>query len=114
MPGDRLSDNDVSRKTQANPKLLTGKSIEAANDEGISFEDQGPASCYKKLRPGEPPVVEWWPAASAQPFLRFQALRPGRSAVLQRSTKSCADDPEIGGAKPLTSEDGASPHDWIT
>ena len=61
-----LSDNDVVDKLR-HPEFYK-KSIDAANDEGISSEDQALLELYKKLRPGEP-VGQWWPAAAADPFL---------------------------------------------
>ncbi len=50
-----LSDNEVLDKLR-HPEYYH-KSIEAANDEGISSEDQALLELYKKLRPGEPPSV---------------------------------------------------------
>ena len=50
-----LSDNDVLDKLR-HPEFYK-KSIDAANDEGISSEDQALLELYKKLRPGEPPSV---------------------------------------------------------
>jgi len=50
-----LSDNDVLDKLR-HPEYYQ-KSIESANDEGISSEDQALLELYKKLRPGEPPSV---------------------------------------------------------
>ena len=50
-----LSDNDVLDKLR-HPEYYR-KSIEAANEEGISSEDQALLELYKKLRPGEPPSV---------------------------------------------------------
>ena len=45
-----LSDNDVVDKLR-HPEYYK-KSIEAANEEGISSEDQALLELYKKLRPG--------------------------------------------------------------
>nr|AUG32245.1 DNA-directed RNA polymerase beta subunit [Paulinella longichromatophora] len=50
-----LSDNDVLDKLR-HPEYYQ-KSIEEADDEGISSEDQALLELYKKLRPGEPPSV---------------------------------------------------------
>jgi len=50
-----LSDNDVIDKLR-HPEFYK-KSIQAADDEGISSEDQALLELYKKLRPGEPPSV---------------------------------------------------------
>ena len=50
-----LSDNDVLDKLR-HPEYYK-KSIDAANEEGISSEDQALLELYKKLRPGEPPSV---------------------------------------------------------
>ena len=50
-----LSDNDVIDKLRHSE--FYKKSIQAADDEGISSEDQALLELYKKLRPGEPPSV---------------------------------------------------------
>nr|YP_009530355.1 DNA-directed RNA polymerase beta subunit [Paulinella micropora]AXY63044.1 DNA-directed RNA polymerase beta subunit [Paulinella micropora] len=50
-----LSDNDVLDKLR-HPEYYR-KSIEEADEEGISSEDQALLELYKKLRPGEPPSV---------------------------------------------------------
>ena len=50
-----LSDNDVLDKLR-HPEYYK-KSIDAADEEGISSEDQALLELYKKLRPGEPPSV---------------------------------------------------------
>ena len=50
-----LSDNDVIDKLR-HPEFYKA-SIDSANEEGITSEDQALLELYKKLRPGEPPSV---------------------------------------------------------
>ena len=50
-----LSDNDVIDKLR-HPEFYK-TSIDSANEEGITSEDQALLELYKKLRPGEPPSV---------------------------------------------------------
>ncbi len=66
-----LSDNDVVDKLR-HPEYYK-KSIEAANDEGISSEDQALLELYKKLRPGEPPSV-----SGGQQLLQTRFFDPKR------------------------------------
>ena len=66
-----LSDNDVLDKLR-HPEFYK-KSIDAANDEGISSEDQALLELYKKLRPGEPPSV-----SGGQQLLQTRFFDPKR------------------------------------
>ena len=80
-----LSDNDVLDKLR-HPEYYQ-KSIAAANDEGISSEDQALLELYKKLRPGEPPSVSGGQQLLHSRFFdpkRYDLGRVGRYKINQR------------------------------
>ena len=104
-----LSDNDVLDKLR-HPEYYQ-KSIEAANDEGISSEDQALLELYKKLRPGEPPSVSGGQSLLHSRFFdpkRYDLGRVGRYKVNKKLRLTIPD-----AVRTLTAEDVLSTIDYL-
>jgi DNA-directed RNA polymerase subunit beta len=104
-----LSDNDVLDKLR-HPEYYQ-KSIEAANDEGISSEDQALLELYKKLRPGEPPSVSGGQSLLHSRFFdpkRYDLGRVGRYKVNKKLRLTIPD-----AVRTLTPEDVLSTIDYL-
>jgi len=104
-----LSDNDVVDKLR-HPEYYK-KSIEAANDEGISSEDQALLELYKKLRPGEPPSVSGGQQLLQTRFFdpkRYDLGRVGRYKINKKLRLTIPDS-----VRTLTHEDVLSTIDYL-
>ncbi|MEX1315924.1 MAG: DNA-directed RNA polymerase subunit beta [Synechococcaceae cyanobacterium] len=104
-----LSDNDVLDKLR-HPEYYH-KSIEAANDEGISSEDQALLELYKKLRPGEPPSVSGGQSLLNSRFFdpkRYDLGRVGRYKINKKLRLTIPD-----AVRTLTPEDVLSTIDYL-
>ena len=104
-----LSDNDVLDKLR-HPEYYR-KSIEAANDEGISSEDQALLELYKKLRPGEPPSVSGGQQLLHSRFFdpkRYDLGRVGRYKINKKLRLTIPD-----AVRTLTPEDVLSTIDYL-
>ena len=104
-----LSDNDVIDKLR-HPEYYK-KSIEAANEEGISSEDQALLELYKKLRPGEPPSVSGGQQLLQTRFFdpkRYDLGRVGRYKINKKLRLTIPDT-----VRPLTHEDVLSTLDYL-
>jgi DNA-directed RNA polymerase subunit beta len=104
-----LSDNDVLDKLR-HPEYYH-KSIEAANDEGISSEDQALLELYKKLRPGEPPSVSGGQSLLHSRFFdpkRYDLGRVGRYKINKKLRLTIPD-----AVRTLTPEDVLSTIDYL-
>ncbi|RZO15014.1 MAG: DNA-directed RNA polymerase subunit beta [Synechococcus sp. MED-G135] len=104
-----LSDNDVIDKLR-HPEYYR-KSIEAANDEGISSEDQALLELYKKLRPGEPPSVSGGQQLLQTRFFdpkRYDLGRVGRYKINKKLRLTIPD-----AVRTLTHEDVLSTLDYL-
>jgi DNA-directed RNA polymerase subunit beta len=104
-----LSDNDVLDKLR-HPEYYQ-KSIEAANDEGISSEDQALLELYKKLRPGEPPSVSGGQQLLHSRFFdpkRYDLGRVGRYKINKKLRLTIPD-----AVRTLTPEDVLSTIDYL-
>jgi DNA-directed RNA polymerase subunit beta len=104
-----LSDNDVIDKLR-HPEYYK-KSIEAANDEGISSEDQALLELYKKLRPGEPPSVSGGQQLLQTRFFdpkRYDLGRVGRYKINKKLRLTIPD-----AVRTLTHEDVLSTIDYL-
>ena len=104
-----LSDNDVIDKLR-HPEYYK-KSIEAANDEGISSEDQALLELYKKLRPGEPPSVSGGQQLLQTRFFdpkRYDLGRVGRYKINKKLRLTIPDS-----VRTLTHEDVLSTLDYL-
>ncbi len=104
-----LSDNDVLDKLR-HPEAYK-KSIDAANDEGISSEDQALLELYKKLRPGEPPSVSGGQQLLQTRFFdpkRYDLGRVGRYKINKKLRLTIPDT-----VRTLTHEDVLSTLDYL-
>ena len=104
-----LSDNDVLDKLR-HPEFYK-KSIDAANDEGISSEDQALLELYKKLRPGEPPSVSGGQQLLQTRFFdpkRYDLGRVGRYKINKKLRLTIPDT-----VRTLTHEDVLSTLDYL-
>ena len=104
-----LSDNDVLDKLR-HPEYYQ-KSIESANDEGISSEDQALLELYKKLRPGEPPSVSGGQQLLHSRFFdpkRYDLGRVGRYKINKKLRLTIPD-----AVRTLTPEDLLSTIDYL-
>jgi DNA-directed RNA polymerase subunit beta len=104
-----LSDNDVLDKLR-HPEYYR-KSIEAANEEGISSEDQALLELYKKLRPGEPPSVSGGQQLLQSRFFdpkRYDLGRVGRYKINKKLRLTIPD-----AVRTLTPEDVLSTIDYL-
>ena len=104
-----LSDNDVVDKLR-HPEFYK-KSIDAANDEGISSEDQALLELYKKLRPGEPPSVSGGQQLLQTRFFdpkRYDLGRVGRYKINKKLRLTIPDT-----VRTLTHEDVLSTLDYL-
>ncbi|MFM1798997.1 MAG: DNA-directed polymerase subunit beta [Cyanobacteriota bacterium] len=104
-----LSDNDVLDKLR-HPEYYQ-KSITAANDEGISSEDQALLELYKKLRPGEPPSVSGGQQLLHSRFFdpkRYDLGRVGRYKINKKLRLTIPD-----AVRTLTPEDVLSSIDYL-
>ncbi|MGL6135026.1 MAG: DNA-directed RNA polymerase subunit beta [Prochlorococcaceae cyanobacterium] len=104
-----LSDNDVLDKLR-HPEYYQ-KSIESANDEGISSEDQALLELYKKLRPGEPPSVSGGQSLLNSRFFdpkRYDLGRVGRYKINKKLRLTIPD-----ALRTLTPEDVLSTIDYL-
>ena len=104
-----LSDNDVLDKLR-HPEFYK-KSIDAANDEGISSEDQALLELYKKLRPGEPPSVSGGQQLLQTRFFdpkRYDLGRVGRYKINKKLRLTVPDT-----VRTLTHEDVLSTLDYL-
>ena len=104
-----LSDNDVLDKLR-HPEFYK-KSIDAANDEGISSEDQALLELYKKLRPGEPPSVSGGQQLLQTRFFdpkRYDLGRVGRYKINKKLRLTIPDT-----VRTLTHEDVLSALDYL-
>ncbi|MEC9028718.1 MAG: DNA-directed RNA polymerase subunit beta, partial [Cyanobacteriota bacterium] len=104
-----LSDNDVIDKLR-HPEYYK-KSIEAANEEGISSEDQALLELYKKLRPGEPPSVSGGQQLLQTRFFdpkRYDLGRVGRYKINKKLRLTIPDT-----VRTLTHEDVLSTLDYL-
>ncbi|MAR07744.1 MAG: DNA-directed RNA polymerase subunit beta [Cyanobium sp. NAT70] len=104
-----LSDNDVIDKLR-HPEFYK-KSIDAANDEGISSEDQALLELYKKLRPGEPPSVSGGQQLLQTRFFdpkRYDLGRVGRYKINKKLRLTIPDT-----VRTLTHEDVLSTLDYL-
>ena len=104
-----LSDNDVIDKLR-HPEYYK-KSIDAANDEGISSEDQALLELYKKLRPGEPPSVSGGQQLLQTRFFdpkRYDLGRVGRYKINKKLRLTIPDS-----VRTLTHEDVLSTLDYL-
>ncbi len=104
-----LSDNDVLDKLR-HPEYYR-KSIEAANEEGISSEDQALLELYKKLRPGEPPSVSGGEQLLHSRFFdakRYDLGKVGRYKINKKLRLAIPD-----AVRTLTPEDVLSTIDYL-
>ncbi len=104
-----LSDNDVIDKLR-HPEFYK-KSIDAANEEGISSEDQALLELYKKLRPGEPPSVSGGQQLLQTRFFdpkRYDLGRVGRYKINKKLRLTIPDN-----VRTLTNEDVLSTLDYL-
>ena len=104
-----LSDNDVLDKLR-HPEYYK-KSIDAANEEGISSEDQALLELYKKLRPGEPPSVSGGQQLLHSRFFdpkRYDLGRVGRYKMNKKLRLTIPD-----AVRTLTPEDVLSTLDYL-
>ncbi len=104
-----LSDNDVIDKLR-HPEFYK-KSIDAANEEGISSEDQALLELYKKLRPGEPPSVSGGQQLLQTRFFdpkRYDLGRVGRYKINKKLRLTIPDN-----LRTLTNEDVLSTLDYL-
>ncbi|MDB4659741.1 DNA-directed RNA polymerase subunit beta [Synechococcus sp. AH-551-C10] len=104
-----LSDNDVLDKLR-HPEFYK-KSIDAANEEGISSEDQALLELYKKLRPGEPPSVSGGQQLLQTRFFdakRYDLGRVGRYKINKKLRLTIPDT-----VRTLTHEDVLSTLDYL-
>ena len=104
-----LSDNDVLDKLR-HPEYYR-RSIEAANEEGISSEDQALLELYKKLRPGEPPSVSGGQQLLHSRFFdpkRYDLGRVGRYKINKKLRLTIPD-----AVRTLTPEDVLSTIDYL-
>ncbi len=104
-----LSDNDVIDKLR-HPEFYK-KSIDAANEEGISSEDQALLELYKKLRPGEPPSVSGGQQLLQTRFFdpkRYDLGRVGRYKINKKLRLTIPDT-----VRTLTNEDVLSTLDYL-
>ncbi|EDY37320.1 DNA-directed RNA polymerase, beta subunit [Cyanobium sp. PCC 7001] len=104
-----LTDNDVLDKLR-HPEYYQ-KSIESANDEGISSEDQALLELYKKLRPGEPPSVSGGQSLLHSRFFdpkRYDLGRVGRYKINKKLRLTIPD-----AVRTLTPEDVLSTIDYL-
>ncbi len=104
-----LSDNDVIDKLR-HPEFYQ-KSIDAANEEGISSEDQALLELYKKLRPGEPPSVSGGQQLLQTRFFdpkRYDLGRVGRYKINKKLRLTIPDN-----IRTLTNEDVLSTLDYL-
>ena len=104
-----LSDNDVLDKLR-HPEYYQ-KSIAAANDEGLSSEDQALVELYKKLRPGEPPSVSGGQQLLHSRFFdpkRYDLGRVGRYKINKKLRLTIPD-----AVRTLTPEDVLSTIDYL-
>ncbi|WP_413296249.1 DNA-directed RNA polymerase subunit beta [Synechococcus sp. MIT S9452] len=104
-----LSDNDVLDKLR-HPEYYQ-KSIDAANEEGISSEDQALLELYKKLRPGEPPSVSGGQQLLHSRFFdpkRYDLGRVGRYKMNKKLRLTIPD-----AVRTLTPEDVLSTLDYL-
>ncbi len=104
-----LSDNDVIDKLR-HPEFYK-KSIDAANEEGISSEDQALLELYKKLRPGEPPSVSGGQQLLQTRFFdpkRYDLGRVGRYKINKKLRLTIPDN-----IRTLTNEDVLSTLDYL-
>ncbi|NBO67137.1 MAG: DNA-directed RNA polymerase subunit beta, partial [Acidobacteria bacterium] len=106
---------DKTRKINALDKLrhpeYYRKSIEAANEEGISSEDQALLELYKKLRPGEPPSVSGGQQLLHSRFFdpkRYDLGRVGRYKINKKLRLTIPDS-----VRTLTAEDVLSTIDYL-
>ena len=104
-----LSDNDVLDKLR-HPEYYQ-KSIESANDEGISSEDQALLELYKKLRPGEPPSVSGGQTLLHSRFFDAQRYDLGRVGRYKINKKLRLTIPDA--VRTLTPEDVLSTIDYL-
>ncbi len=104
-----LSDNDVIDKLR-HPEFYK-KSIQAADDEGISSEDQALLELYKKLRPGEPPSVSGGQQLLQSRFFdakRYDLGRVGRYKINKKLRLTIPNS-----VRTLTHEDVLSTIDYL-
>ena len=104
-----LSDNDVLDKLR-HPEYYK-KSIDAADEEGISSEDQALLELYKKLRPGEPPSVSGGQQLLHSRFFdpkRYDLGRVGRYKINKKLRLTIPD-----AVRTLTPEDVLSTLDYL-
>ena len=104
-----LSDNDVLDKLR-HPEYYK-KSIDAADEEGISSEDQALLELYKKLRPGEPPSVSRGQQLLHSRFFdpkRYDLGRVGRYKINKKLRLTIPD-----AVRTLTPEDVLSTLDYL-
>ncbi len=104
-----LSDNDVLDKLR-HPEYYR-KSIEAANEEGISSEDQALLELYKKLRPGEPPSVSGGQQLLHSRFFDAQRYDLGKVGRYKINKKLRLAIPDA--VRTLTPEDVLSTIDYL-
>ncbi len=104
-----LSDNDVLDKLR-HPEYYR-KSIEAANEEGISSEDQALLELYKKLRPGEPPSVSGGQQLLHSRFFDAQRYDLGKVGRYKSNKKLRLAIPDA--VRTLTPEDVLSTIDYL-
>ncbi len=104
-----LSDNDVIDKLR-HPEYYK-KSIDAADEEGISSEDQALLELYKKLRPGEPPSVSGGQQLLQSRFFdakRYDLGRVGRYKINKKLRLTIPNS-----VRTLTHEDVLSTIDYL-
>jgi DNA-directed RNA polymerase subunit beta len=104
-----LSDNDVLDKLR-HPEYYQ-KSIDAANEEGISSEDQALLELYKKLRPGEPPSVSGGQQLLHSRFFDSKRYDLGRVGRYKMNKKLRLTIPDA--VRTLTPEDVLSTLDYL-
>merc|ERR1712078_491930 len=104
-----LSDNDVIDKLR-HPEFYRN-SIDSANEEGITSEDQALLELYKKLRPGEPPSVSGGQQLFHSRFFdpkRYDLGRVGRYKINKKLRLTIPDN-----VRTLTNEDVLSTLDYL-
>ena len=104
-----LSDNDVIDKLR-HPEFYRN-SIDSANEEGITSEDQALLELYKKLRPGEPPSVSGGQQLLHSRFFdpkRYDLGRVGRYKINKKLRLTVPDN-----IRTLTHEDVLSTIDYL-
>ena len=104
-----LSDNDVIDKLR-HPEFYKN-SIDSANEEGITSEDQALLELYKKLRPGEPPSVSGGQQLLHSRFFdakRYDLGRVGRYKINKKLRLTVPDN-----IRTLTHEDVLSTIDYL-